>query len=202
MRHAVSRAWAERYGCRMAAEDRPALLISDADRERGVALLRAAVVDGRLTLEEFSERVGSVQLARTEPELTALVADVPAQSQPPALTTDVSHRAVCSRLHRSGYWELDQRSEFSSIFGTIDLDLRQATLHGDEAEIKVFNLFGTVTVIVPEGITVTVEGGGMFASQVIDPPAAPPVPGSPRLRIKVSGPGGTLYVRAHSSSRR
>jgi hypothetical protein len=42
----------------------------------------------------------------------------------------------------------------------------------------------------------------MFASQVIEPPAAAPVPGSPRLRIRVSGPGGTLYVRSHSSSRR
>ena len=41
-----------------------------------------------------------------------------------------------------------------------------------------FNFFGTVTVIVPEGITATVEGGGMFASQVIEPPGAPPVPGS------------------------
>jgi uncharacterized protein DUF1707/cell wall-active antibiotic response 4TMS protein YvqF len=186
----------------MAAEDKPALLIGDADRERGVSLLRDAVVDGRLTLEEFSERVGGVQLARTEPELSALVADVPAHAQPPALTTNVSHRAVCSRLHRSGYWELDQSSQFSSIFGTIDLDLRQATLHGDVVEVRIFNLFGTVTVIVPEGITVTVEGGGMFASQVIEPPAAAPVPGSPRLRIRVSGPGGTLYVRSHSSSRR
>jgi uncharacterized protein DUF1707/cell wall-active antibiotic response 4TMS protein YvqF len=186
----------------MAAEDKPALLIGDSERERGVAQLRDAVVDGRLTLEEFSERVGGVQLARTEPELAALVADVPAQAQPPALTANVSHRAVCSRLHRGGYWELDQSSQFSSIFGTIDLDLRQATLHGDVVEVNVFNLFGTVTVIVPEGISVTVEGGGMFASQVIEPPATPPVPGSPRLRIKVSGPGGTLHVRAHSSSRR
>jgi hypothetical protein len=57
-------------------------------------------------------------------------------------------------------------------------------------------------VVVPDGITVTVDGGGMFASQVIEPPASPPVPGSPRLRIRVSGPGGTLYVRSHSSARR
>lgn len=186
----------------MADENKPALLIGDAERERGIALLRDAVVDGRLTLEEFSERVGGAAVARTEPELAALVADVPAHPPAPAWTTDASHRAVGSRLVRSGYWELGHGAKFSSIFGTIDLDLRQATLHGDVVEVRVFNLFGTVTVVVPDGITVTVDGGGMFASQVIEPPACPPVPGSPRLRIRVSGPGGTLYVRSHSSARR
>jgi hypothetical protein len=49
---------------------------------------------------------------------------------------------------------------------------------------------------VPQGIQVTVEGGGMFASQVIEPSAVPPVAGSPQLRIRLSGPGGTLYVRS------
>ena len=72
--------------------------------------------------------------------------------------------------------ELEQSAKFSSIFGTIDLDLRQATLHGDVVEVSVFNFFGTVTVIVPEGITATVDGGGMFASQVIEPRGEPPVP--------------------------
>jgi hypothetical protein len=55
----------------VAEANQPALLVSDADRERGVALLRDAVVDGRLTLEEFSDRVGAAQLARTEQDLDA-----------------------------------------------------------------------------------------------------------------------------------
>jgi len=161
------------------------------------AALRSCAVDGRLTLEEFSERVGSAQLVRTEPELSALVADLPSEPRLTALdTTGISHRAVCSRLVRSGPWELAQRSTFRSIFGTIDLDLRQATLHGDVVDVEVFNFFGTVTLIVPEGILVSVDGGGMFASQVIEPPSSPPVPGSPRLRIHSSGPGGTLYVHS------
>ncbi len=61
--------------------------------------------------------------------------------------------------------------------------------------MEIYNLFGTVTVIVPEGITVSVEGGGLFATQVLDSPAVAPVAGGPVLRIKLSGPGGTLYVR-------
>ena len=87
------------------------------------------------------------------------------------------------------------RSSYRCLFGTIDLDLAQVRLPGPEVEIQIFNLFGTVTLIVPEGVRVSLEGGGPFASQVIHSPEVPPVEGAPVLRIKASGPGGTLYVR-------
>ena len=70
---------------------------------------------------------------------------------------------------------------------------------GPRWSFEIFNLFGTVTVIVPESVDVSVSGGGMFASQVIQPHTAPPVPGAPKLRIHARGPGGTLYVRTKSS---
>ncbi len=91
---------------------------------------------------------------------------------------------------------MPDRSSFSAVFGTVELDLRQARLPGPEVELRVFNLFGTVTVIVPVGIRVEVEGGGLLASQVMDMPAVAPIAGSPMLRIHLSGPGGTLHVRA------
>ena len=125
-----------RYGWRVADENKPALLVGDADRERGIALLRDAVVDGRLTLEEFSDRVGAAQLARTEQDLDAQIADVPAQATPATLSTTLSHRVICSQLVRKGTWELSQRSEYRSIFSTIHLDLRHAKLHGDVVETR------------------------------------------------------------------
>jgi hypothetical protein len=183
-------------------EQPPPLLASDAERDQSVELLRSAVVDGRLTLEEFTERVELAQAARTDLELAALSRDLPARrsaTRPPSATTDAPaaerHRAVCSRISRSGPWSLPARGSYSSIFGTIDLDLRQARLSADVTELEVFNLFGTVTVIVPEGVEVSVDGGGLFASQVIDSPQVPPVRDAPKLRIHASGPGGTLYVR-------
>ena len=88
------------------------------------------------------------------------------------------------------------------MFGTVVLDLRDARLPGPGVELEVYNLFGTVTVLAPAGIAVEVEGGGMFASQVLEPPAWPPPPGAPRLTIRVAGPGGTLYVRSSDERRR
>jgi hypothetical protein len=48
------------------------ILVSDAEREHSIALLRAAVSEGRLTLEEFSERVGLACAARTDQQLARL----------------------------------------------------------------------------------------------------------------------------------
>ncbi len=179
-------------------ESRPTpILVSDAERERSIALLREALGEGRLTLEEFTERVGVAHAARTDQELASLARDLPgnpAPELPPAAVSE-EHRAFCSHLIRSGPWSLPRRSSWRSIFGTIDLDLCQARLAGQETELAVYNLFGTVTVIVPDGVEVVVRGGGLFASQKIESPERLPVAGGPRLTIDTRGPGGTLHVR-------
>ena len=55
--------------------------VADADRDRTVTQLREHVVEGRLTLDEFSERVGSALSARTRADLVAVMADLP-QARP------------------------------------------------------------------------------------------------------------------------
>src|SRR6202161_2543318 len=59
--------------------------VADADRDRTVTQLRENVVEGRLTLDEFSERVGSALQARTRGDLVAVMADLP-QTRPAAET--------------------------------------------------------------------------------------------------------------------
>jgi hypothetical protein len=175
----------------------PGLRASDSERESVVLALREAVVEGRLSLEEFTDRVGDAQTARTHGELAALTSDLPADAARGLPAPRVAHqRALFSRIVRGGPWEVPDHSSFSAICGTVELDLRQARLRGPEVELRLFNLFGTITVIVPVGIRVEVEGGGLLASQVMDMPAVAPLAGSPVLRIHLSGPGGTLHVRA------
>ena len=130
-------------------EDRPelpAIRASDEERERGIALLRDAVVTGRLTLEEFSERVGQAQVARTDRDLSELTLDLPAHAPLPAVITSQKHRALCSKLVRRGSWEIPERSSWRALFGTIVLDLREARLAGPAVELDIYNLFGTVLV--------------------------------------------------------
>jgi DNA-binding beta-propeller fold protein YncE len=76
------------------------LRASHADRERVIAALKAAFVQGRLTKDEFDSRVGRVLGSRTYAELTALTAGIPAGLTGPvardALPTDIRPR------HRRG----------------------------------------------------------------------------------------------------
>lgn len=50
---------------------------SDAEREKTVSLLNQHHVDGRLTAEEFSDRVEAALAARTRSELDVLLTDLP-----------------------------------------------------------------------------------------------------------------------------
>ena len=54
----------------------PALRASDADRDRVIELLRAAVADGRLAPAEFDERLDAALAARTIDALAPLTADL------------------------------------------------------------------------------------------------------------------------------
>jgi hypothetical protein len=51
--------------------------VSDAERERAVDVLKAAFTEGRLTQEEYSDRVSSVQASQTYNDLAELTYDLP-----------------------------------------------------------------------------------------------------------------------------
>lgn len=64
--------------------DRTALRASDADRERVATLLREHYSEGRLTVDEFQERLERTYAARTLGELDVLTADLPVAAPPPS----------------------------------------------------------------------------------------------------------------------
>ena len=56
--------------------------MSDSDRERYIALLRRHTTEGRLTLDEFSDRVGEVYSARTFADLDRTLRELPVEPSP------------------------------------------------------------------------------------------------------------------------
>jgi hypothetical protein len=163
----------------------PALRASDADRERMVTLLRDHAVEGRLTLEEFTDRMSAAYLARTHEELERLAADLPS-----AQASVVSRRqptrfllSVFGSTEREGRIRLRRRIGCLMAFGNIDLDLRGATLEGDVITIVALGGFGTIDIYVPEGVEVDLHGfaiGGHKRARGNDPP---PHPGTPLVRV-------------------
>jgi hypothetical protein len=60
----------------------PSMRAATADRERTVDVLKAGFAEGRLTQDEYDERMGRAYAARTYGELNALIADLPAGALP------------------------------------------------------------------------------------------------------------------------
>ena len=70
----------------------PEQLVSDAERDRVVTVLREAYADGRLTQDELDTRTQRALEARTATELDAIVADV--DNPRPALISPRAHAAL------------------------------------------------------------------------------------------------------------
>jgi len=176
------------------------LRASDSDRERARAILREASVHGRLTVEELAERVERVERAGDQRELARITGDLP--PAPPALVgTPAEHerqRAVLSSLKRSGHWRPARKGRYLAVLGTVDLDLRNATLPGPEVDIELVSWFGTSRVRVPPGVEVQVHGGGLLCSCDVDLGPEPPAPGAPVVRVRTRGLLGSSRVRTQT----
>jgi hypothetical protein len=91
-------------GYQVQAHVNPHMRAASADRERAVDVLKAGFAEGRLTQDEYNERMGRAYAARTYGELTALTADLPAGPvpavwpvpvyQPPATTNSLARASL------------------------------------------------------------------------------------------------------------
>ena len=179
-------------------ERTPAVRASDAEREQTVAALRAHVVDGRLTLEEFAERVDRVYEARTRPELDALTHDLPddsAESGPqrrrrPKRFTGVAFGSV----ERRGRWRVPRFAGLAVLFGDADIDLRTAEIGGGTVTITALILFGNADFYVPRSVDVDLGGFTIFGHRREHGDDGDPAPQAPLVRIRVYSLFGTSDV--------
>ncbi len=159
--------------------------MADADRDRTVTLLREHVVEGRLTLDEFSERTGRALEARTRGELDAVMADLPvAPAVPSARPTRRWHVAVLSGHSTKGRWRLGRKTNAVAFMGGCDMDLRRAEIEGPEVEITALAFMGGIDIIVPEGFEVDLRGFSFMGGRNLKLRDVPIVPGSPRIVVR------------------
>jgi hypothetical protein len=88
----------------------PRIRASDADRERTATLLREHHAEGRLTAEEFSDRLDRALVAKTIGELDALLADLPGIDLYRLPAAGIRPAPPGARRPRSGDGVLDRRA--------------------------------------------------------------------------------------------
>jgi len=106
---------------------------SDPERDATVERLRDAAAEGRLTLEELTDRIEAASSAVMRSDLVPLTADLPvavgrSRSEP----ADV--RKV-GDIKRKGAWVVPAECRFRSYFGAVIVDLREATISAQELRI-------------------------------------------------------------------
>ncbi|MFG2805247.1 DUF1707 SHOCT-like domain-containing protein [Streptomyces massasporeus] len=182
----------------------PDLRASDADREKVADILRDALAEGRLDMEEFEERLDATYKARTYGELTPITRDLPAAGvtvpavsliKDPTAGPDWSGRitggegsstwavAVMSGFQRKGHWTMPRRFTCFAFWGGGEIDLREANFADREVEINAVAIMGGVDVIVPPGVEVVVRGIGIMGGFDHREEGVPGEPGAPRVIV-------------------
>ena len=179
---------------------RDTLPVTQADREGAVEVLQHAAGDGRLPLNDFSERVGTALTAETRHQLQAATAGL--KAAPPVGSTRTVSSVVTFFGHRrqTGRWRLPSALRVRALFGDLYLDLREVTVHDDVVDISAATLFGNLTLDVPEGVEVELTGFDVLGDRELRLAPVPRRPGHPLY--PGAGPrAARRRVRAHASGR-
>ena len=196
------------------------LRVSDQEREQLVALLGQAAGEGRLTLDEYSERASAAYAAKTRGELAQLTNDLPVATGPgdgprpvqPALQPPTGPPrplfggqltgtgrpeqlvAIFGNESRTGGWLVPATLEVRTIFGECRIELQNAQIQHQVTTIDVTSFFGSVTVYAPEGVDVRLSGVLVFGAK--ESKLRTPVrPGAPVIDIRVRGAFSSVTVR-------
>lgn len=175
------------------------LRASDADRERVVGLLRDAHGDGRLTADEHAERVERAYAARTLGELTAVTADLTPADQQPIQVEGRPLLALFGTVRRGGRWVVPVRFPVSALFGTVEVDLREALWQRRHVVVQAAMLGGRLRLVVPEGVRVEFTGRSILGGRDL---RARPGDGTDAPVVEVSGVVIFGSVRARTPRRR
>jgi hypothetical protein len=184
-------------------DDAPELRASDADRERVAEVLRDALAEGRLDMEEFEERLEETYKARTYGELAPITRDLPG----PAAVAPVSFVkqpvesgswaarivggegssswavAIMAGFQRKGRWTVPKRFNSFAFWGGGEIDLREANFADREVVVNCVAIMGGMNVVVPPGVEVVVRGIGIMGGFDHREEGRPGDPGAPRVIV-------------------
>lgn len=191
------------------------LRASDAEREAVVGKLNQAVGDGRLTLDEFSERLELTYAARTRGDLSPLLRDLPAETES-AVPATTGGAAVASGarqggdtrwnispiggISQRGRWRVPRHTVSITIIGGMDLDFGEAELAAPEVMVTKVSIIGGVNARVPAGMRVEVSNFAILGGRNVKLSGSL-APNAPVLHIRSFSIIGGVNVRETGNKR-
>jgi hypothetical protein len=183
-------------------DDHAGLRVSDADREAAAQQLTRAMSEGRITLSELEERLGTVYGAKTFAELEPPLADLPGaavvlpQAAAPVPVRELVHLSTeMGSVKRTGDWPVPSRLRLTTSMGSIHLDLTRARTLPRRIDVDVSTGMGSITLVLPEGASADVDGVKTSWGTVKTKVPHTPSGSGPHLTITGSAGMGTLTIR-------
>ena len=187
---------------------------SDAERDAVVARLNQAAGEGRLTMDEFSERLEIAYAARTRGDLDPLLHDLPADASGavPATTSAAvvsggsqgkdTHWNISpiGGIRHRGHWRVPLHTVAIGVLGGVDVDLGEAELAAPEVMITKVSIIGGVSVRLPPGMRVEVSNFSILGGRNINL-GGPLARNAPVLRIRSFSILGGVSVRQSRNKR-
>lgn len=178
----------------------PELRASDAEREQTASALGDAAAEGRLTLEELTDRLDGAYAAKSRGELEALTADLPQLRAGPR-TPRRKSIGIIGGTELSGRFRVEGVLTVVTVIGGAEIDLREAELIGHELEIRCYSVLGGIEITVPDGVDVSVELVAVLGGREVRL-GTPPRPGAPLIRITGFCALGGVEVQTRGGHRR
>lgn len=177
--------------------EQPEPRISDADRERAVEQLQAALAEGRLELTEFDERVAGVLRSRTATELVPYLADLPGALTESTVPEHQELRTTMSSLKRTGRWLVPRKLSVQCNAASVKLDFTEAVIATPVIEVEVHSNAGSTMLVVPNDTSVNVDDVELVAgsAKVRGLPVSTTPTGRLHLVVKGRQSAGSLTVR-------
>jgi Domain of unknown function (DUF1707)/Cell wall-active antibiotics response 4TMS YvqF len=173
----------------------PAVRASDADREAVATVLGRNQAEGRLTLDEFSQRLDLVYAAKRKDELEAVTRDLPAVPDPATRNATGWVISVLGGSRRVGRWRASGRVRVIAVLGGADIDLSHAVVTTPELRMRCFSFLGGISITVPKGVEVELTGFSLIGGRDLDVGDEPSRPGTPLIRVRAFSLLGGITVQ-------
>ncbi|MCA9670211.1 MAG: DUF1707 and DUF2154 domain-containing protein [Myxococcales bacterium] len=158
-------------------------LIDDTELERRIEAVQAASTEAALTAL-VRDLEGVEALAGVEPVTTSTALVPTGETAPAVMPTSTSLVplgeapeagrvvSIFSNNERRGRFTLPRKLRVLSIFGNTEIDLREAQFAPGENVVRATSVFGNIEVVVPPGLPVLMDGGGVLGNFEYDGEAA------------------------------
>jgi Domain of unknown function (DUF1707) len=179
---------------------------SDRERDAVVQRVQDAFAEGRIDDAEFDERTRAALTARTQADLEALLADLPAAAAGtgPAVAGPGPGRfaiALKGSVRRAGRWRVPERYTTVVYKGGGWLDLRTAELSGPVTTFVTVAYKSRVTILVPPNVRVEMTGFGVTQGQEDEDPGYRLPADAPVIHVRGIAYKGTVEIATRPPER-